>query len=356
MTEVMAKPTSNNNATMDKLKQQLMPAMIMAGPGEPAVLQAAEVPEPLLQTPTQIKVRIMAAGINPIDTKVRARGLFFSDALPAIIGCDGAGVITQVGAAVNKFKPGDEVYFCNGGLGREPGNYAHYTVLEAAHAAHKPSTLTFVEAAALPLVAITAWEALFDRANLQPSQTVLIHAGAGGVGHVAIQLAKYAGARVITTVSDAVKAELVKSLGADTVIMYQQTDFVQACKNLTGGRGVDMVLDTLGGEVFRQSIAAVKHYGDLVTLLDPGSDIAWKEARTRNLRIGFELMLTPLLRDLPEARAHQVEILQLCAEMIDRGDLDVHVSKVYPLSQAAQAHAAIEAGHTQGKVVLDMNV
>ncbi len=355
MTEAVAQPTNNNTATMDKLTQQRMHAVIMVAPGAPTVLQFSEVPEPQLATPNQVKVRIKAAGINPIDTKVRARGLFFNDALPAIIGCDGAGVITQVGAAVTQFKLGDEVYFCNGGLGREPGTYAQYAVLEATHVARKPTTLTFVEAAALPLVAITAWEALFDRANLQPSQTVLIHAGAGGVGHVAIQLAKYAGARVITTVSDAVKAELVKSLGADTVIMYQQTDFVQAIKNLTGGRGVDLVLDTVGGEVFRQSIAAVKHYGDLITLLDPGSDIAWKEARTRNIRVGFELMLTPLLRDLPEARAHQVEILQLCAEMVDRGDLDVHISKVYGLSQAAQAHTDIEAGHTQGKVVLDLD-
>ncbi|MBI3563393.1 MAG: zinc-dependent alcohol dehydrogenase family protein [Gammaproteobacteria bacterium] len=330
-----------------------MNAVQMLTVGKPEVLQLHALPEPALQTSTQVKVRIKAAGVNPIDTKIRARGLFFPDALPAVIGCDAAGIITEVGARVRHFKPGDEVYFCHGGLGREPGNYAQYCVIEAAYIARKPARADFIQAAAMPLAAITAWEALFDRANLQPAQSVLIHAGAGGVGHIAIQLAKHIGARVITTVSDTIKAEFVKSLGADTVIMYHTTDYVQAIKQLTGGRGVDVAFDTVGGEVFRQTINAVKHYGDLVTLLDPGVDIVWKEARTRNLRISFELMLTPLLRDLPEARAHQVDILNNCAQLVDRDDLNIHVSKVFPLGQAAQAHELLETGHTLGKLVLN---
>lgn len=329
-----------------------MKAVVITSPGAPDVLQAVDMDDPRLQSPRQIKVKIHAAGVNPIDTKIRARGLFFPDAFPAVIGCDGAGVVAEVGSEVANFKPGDAVYYCHGGLGREQGNYAEYTVMDANLVARKPAACSFEQAAAAPLVLITAWEALFDRARLQPSQTVLIHAGAGGVGHVAIQLAKRAGARVITTVSDILKAEFVKSLGADTVIMYRDTDFVQAVKQLTGGRGVDVALDTVGGEVFRQTVPAVAHYGDLITLLDPGSDMAWKEARTRNLRIGFELMLTPLLRDLPEARANQVHILTQCAEWIDRGELRIHVDKVLPLQQAAEAHALIEAGHTQGKIVL----
>ncbi len=329
-----------------------MKAMRMTAPGGPEVLQSVTLDEPSIQKNTQVKVRLMAAGVNPIDTKLRKRGLFFPDALPAILGCDGAGVITEVGAAVVHYQPGDEVYFCHGGLGREPGNYAQYTVLDAAHISRKPQTLNFSEAAAAPLVMITAWEALFDRARLQPQQTVLIHAGAGGVGHVAIQLAKHAGARVITTVSDAIKAEFVKSLGADVVILYPDTDFVQVCKQLTGGRGVDVALDTVGGEVFRQTIPAVAHYGDLVTLLDPGPDIVWKEARTRNLRIGFEVVLTPLLTDLPVATLHHVDILDRCASLIDLGDLDIVLGKTFNLTDAALAHALVETGHMQGKVVL----
>lgn len=331
-----------------------MKAMRMTAPGGPEVLQLATTDEPAIQKDTQVKVRLMAAGVNPIDTKIRKRGLFFPDAFPAILGCDGAGIITAVGKAVVHFQVGDEVYFCHGGLGREPGNYAQYTVLDAAHISRKPQTLNFTTAAGAPLVMITAWEALFNRAHLQPQQTVLIHAGAGGVGHVAIQLAKHIGARVITTVSDAVKAEFVKSLGADIVIQYPDTDFVQACKQFTGGRGVDVALDTVGGEVFRRTMHAVAHYGELVTLLDPGTDIVWKEARTRNLRLGFEFILTPLLNELPLARLHHVEILDRCAALIDLGELDLIVGKMFNLTDAAVAHALVEDGHMQGKVVLNI--
>lgn len=337
---------------MDTVVLQLMQAITMAGPGSPDVLRPTELPQPQIETSTQLRIQLKAAGVNPVDTKIRARGLFFPDALPAVIGCDGAGIVVEVGEAERQYRVGDEVYFCHGGLGREPGNYAQYTVIESAHVARKPANINFIEAAAAPLVLITAWEALFNRAQLQPAQTVLIHAGAGGVGHVAIQLAKQVGARVITTVSDPIKADFVKSLGADVVVMYRETDFVQAVRQLTGGRGADVVLDTIGGEVFRQSINATANYGDLITLLDPGNDVVWKEARTRNLRIGYVLMLTPLLRDLPHARAHQITILQKCATLMERGQLKIHVSKVFELSQAAKAHALLEEGHVMGKLVL----
>jgi NADPH2:quinone reductase len=256
---------------------------------------------------------------------------------------------------VADLKVGDEVWFCHGGLGREPGNYAQYTVLPAAVARPKPASMTALQAAAGPLVLITAWEALFDRAHLKAGQTLLVHAGAGGVGHVAIQLAKLAGARVCTTVSGGAKAEFVRELGAEHVIDYQQTDFVAAVNDWTEGRGVDVVLDCIGGDIFRRSLEATAHYGDVVTLLDPGNDVDWKEARNRNLRIGFELMLTPMLRDLPQARAHQGEILDRCAADLNAGKLQLHISAVLPLSQAAEAHRRIEQGHVQGKLVLDVN-
>jgi NADPH2:quinone reductase len=212
--------------------------------------------------------------------------------------------------------------------------------------------LTFETAAAGPLVLITAWEALFDRARLQAGQTVLIHAGAGGVGHVAIQLAKSVGARVFTTVSSPAKAAFVEGLGADAAINYSAEDFVEVVDRLTEGRGADVVLDTVGTEVFQQSIPAVAHYGDLVTLLDPGSDVSWKEARNRNLRIAFTLMLTPMLRDLPEARAHHAQILAECGKLIEAGRLQVQVAQILDLEQAVEAHRQIETGHTQGKLVL----
>lgn len=316
------------------------------------VLHNVEVPEPWVNSDTAIKVQLRAAGVNPIDTKLRSRGLFYPDALPAILGCDGAGVVTTTGDKVSRFRPGDAVWFCHGGLGGAPGNYAAYTVLDESEAATMPATLDFEQAAALPLVLITAWEALFDRARLCAGQTVLIQAGAGGVGHVAIQLAKSIGARVATTVSTPDKATLVRELGADHVIDYRATDFVAETLEWTGGHGVDVVLDSLGGETFRRSLGAARVYGHVVTLLDPGTDIEWKEARTRNLNIGFTLMLTPMLQELPEARRHQMDILDRCAALIGDGRLNPVISAVLPLEAAARCHEMIEEGHVQGKLVL----
>jgi len=332
-----------------------MKAVQMTAIGDPEVLVVADMDEPVIGSPTQLKVQLKAAGVNPIDTKLRSRGVFYPDALPAVLGCDGAGVVTEVGAKVSNFRPGDAVWFCDGGLGGAQGNYAEYTVVEEVIARPKPAGLDFVAAAAMPLVLITAWEALFDRARLQAGQSVLIHAGAGGVGHVAIQLAKYAGARVFATVGSPESAEFVATLGADEAILYRQQDFVAAVAGLTGGRGVDVVLDSIGGETFRRSILALAHYGDLVTLLDPGPGVEWKEARNRNLRIGFELMLTPMLADLPEARARHGEILDACAALFASGQLRAHVSQVLPLAQAAAAHRRLEQGHMQGKLVLAIN-
>jgi NADPH:quinone reductase len=328
-----------------------MKAMQMTATGGPEVMRSAVLPDPMITRPTQILVQVRAAGVNPVDTKLRRNGVFFPDALPAVLGLDGSGVVTAVGEAVERFRPGDEVWYCDGGLGADPGSYAEQHLIDQAHAQHRPRSIDFAQTAAGPLVLLTAWEALFDRARLRPGQTVLVHGGAGGVGHVAIQLARLGGARVITTVSGAEKAAFARSLGADAVVNYRTRDVTQAVLDWTGGRGVDIALDTVGPAVLRATIPAVAHFGDLITLLDPGPQ-EWKEARTRNLRIGFELMLTPLLRDLPEARAHQVDILGRCAEWIDQGRLRLHVSRTFPLEQAAEAHRLIEEGHVQGKLVL----
>lgn len=332
-----------------------MKAVVMTAPGGVDKLRVDEIPEPQLSMPSQLKVKLHAAGVNPVDTKIRSRGVFFDNALPAVLGSDGAGVVTEVGEAVTQFKPGDKVWFCHGGLGREQGNYAQVKVIEAHEACAMPRNLDFVHAAAGPLVLLTAWEAMFDRAQLTAGQTVLIHAGAGGVGHVAIQLAKQRGALVATTVGSSEKADFVRDLGADLVINYREQNFVAAINDWTQGQGVDVVFDTVGPQVFKDSIPAVAHYGAIVTLLDPGPDVDFKEARTRNLRIGFELMLTPMMRDLPQARAHQIDILKSCKRMIENNQLHLHVSHVFPLEQAAQAHSRIEQGGTQGKIVLHIS-
>lgn len=331
-----------------------MKAILMAAPGSPEVLNLTDVPAPRISADTELLVRLKAAGVNPIDTKLRAKGTYYPDRMPAILGCDGAGVVEAVGSGVSRFKPGDAVYFCNGGIGGHPGNYAEYAVVDERFAARKPASLDFNQAAAVPLVLITAWEALYDRARMATGQTVLIHAGAGGVGHIAIQLAKAAGCRVLATVGSADKAAFARALGADEAILYHETDFVQAVLALTGGQGADIVFDTVGGTTFQASFAAARPYGDLVTLLQPGPETDWKIARLRNLRVSQELMLSPMLYGWVDARRHQAWILEQCANLFDAKKLRIHVERVLPLADAAQAHRLIESGGMTGKLVLSI--
>jgi NADPH2:quinone reductase len=329
-----------------------MKAVLMTAPGNPEVLQLREIPNPLPPQNTELLVRLKAAGVNPIDTKLRKRGTFYPDKMPAILGCDGAGVVEAVGTAVKRFRVGDEVYFCNGGIGDRQGNYAESTTVDERFVALKPQSVSFIEAAAAPLVLITAWEALYERGRLEPGEKVLIHAGAGGVGHVAIQLAKLKGADVCTTISSQEKADFVKHLGADYAINYQENDFAKAVLDWTNGEGVDLAFDTVGGETFEKTFAAIRIYGDIVTILQPSDATNWKIARQRNLRIGLELMLTPMLQGMVEAQVHHGEILAECAKWMDEGKLKICVNRTFALEEVAIAHELLEAGSMMGKVVI----
>ena len=330
-----------------------MKAILMNAPGEPEALQLSELPIPALPGANYLRVQLKAAGINPIDTKIRKTAMFHPDKLPAILGCDGAGIVESVGDAVTRFKTGDEVYFCNGGLGEEPGNYAQFTTIHEEYAALKPKTLSMSDAAAVPLALITAWEALIDRVGLSQGQSVLIHGAAGGVGHIAVQLAKSLGAKVIATVSNKEKAAFAKTLGADLVINYTQADVTQLTLNWTNNLGVDAVFDTVGSETFCNSFTAAKVYGKIVTLLQPSCDAdQLKIARLRNQSIIYELMLTPSLLKMHEARCAQRKILEAGASLIDAGKLTIKTSFTFPLIEAAKAHRQIEEGHTTGKIVL----
>lgn len=330
-----------------------MKAILMTAIGGSNVLIEQEIAEPTLATSTEIKVHLHAAGVNPVDAKIRKSGLFYPNAkLPAVLGCDGAGEIVAIGTDVTDFKIGDKVWFCNGGLGREQGNYAEFTTIDQRWASLMPN-VNYQTAAAAPLALITAWGALFERGLLQSGETILIHAGAGGVGHVAIQLAKIAGAKVITTVSSNAKADFVKSLGTDEIIFYNQTDVAAEVNRLTENRGVDLVFDTVGADVFKASIACTAHFGRIVTLLD-ASNLDLNEARMRNLSIGFELMLTPMLRDLDLERDKHVSLLKKCANFIDMEKLNIHVSHILSLTEAKNAHDLIETGNTMGKLVLSI--
>jgi NADPH2:quinone reductase len=337
-----------------------MRAMVINEVGGPEVLQLQDVAQPAISSGDQILVRVMAAGLNPVDTKVRSNGLFFPDGFPAVLGCDGSGIVEAVGDAVTRFQAGDQVYYCYGGLGNRVGdasvgNYAEYAVVDEAYVALKPDCLGFDEAAAAPLVLITAWEALFDRVGIHSGQKVFIHAGAGGVGHVAIQLAKIAGCEVATTVSSDEKAAFVRELGADMVINYKSEDVAEALLKWTDRAGVDVAFDTVGGDAFNQLVPAMAHYSDLVSILQVPDDADWKSLRLKNVRISQELMLTPMIYNLREGAEHHADILEQCAQLFDEKQLSIFVSDLLPLEDAAKAHAMIEAGGTTGKIVLDLS-
>ena len=330
-----------------------MKAMLMTAAGGVEVLQLREIDKPDLLSPQYIRVKLSAAGINPIDTKLRKNPVFYPDKLPCILGCDGAGIVESVGTEVTRFKVGEEVYFFNGGLGNEIGTYAEYTVVHQDYAAFTPRHATLEEAAGLPLALITAWEALLDRGNLLEGQTVLIHGAAGGVGHLAVQIAKQAGATVLATFGTRDKAAWVTSLGADRVFVYNDVDFATAVLDWTKGNGVDLVFDTVGGDTFCRSFACTRVYGRIVSLLqwDCSSD-ALKIARTRNLVLAFVLILTPTLLSMHDQRIHQRRILEEGARLIEANRLKIKISHTLTLEQAGQAHTMIEEGHTTGKIVL----
>ena len=330
-----------------------MKAVLMHATGNPDVLQFQDIASPEISTSTDVLVRLNAAGVNPIDTKLR-RGLYPVDKLPTILGCDGAGIVEKTGDKVRQCKAGDPVYFFHGGIGGVQGNYAENIVLDERYITRKPESIDFIHAAAAPLAMITAWETLHDRAQIKSGDKVLIHAGAGGVGHIAIQMAKQAGAYVYTTVSSHEKADFVKMLGADKAINYHEQDFIEFILDSTKGKGVDMAMDNVGGPMIESTFPAIRHYGDMVTLLQPDADVDWSIARQRNLRFSMELMLSPVLFNLEKAQRHQTWILKECTRLIDNNQLKIHVDETFTLEQAAKAHTKIEGGSITGKIVLEI--
>jgi NADPH2:quinone reductase len=331
-----------------------MKAVLLTGAGGTNMLELMEVPDPVIRDPLDVLVRLHAAGINPVDYKLRKAGGYYPGRIPLILGCDGAGVVEDVGSDVNKFKVGDEVFFFNGGMGGDDqGNYAERTLIHQEYLAAKPSSLSMEEAASVPLVWLTAWESMFDRYALKPGDTILVHAGAGGVGYIGIQIAKHAGATVITTISSLEKAEFSRSIGADHCINYQEENFVEKVLDLTGGQGVDVVFDIVGGQVFADSFLATKVYGHVVTLdeINFSKDKAGI-AKLRNLSLSYELMLTPMHFKMHDARVRQTRMLENAARLIDAGRIKVVVKNVFPLAEIALAHQIVESGHSIGKTVV----
>jgi len=308
--------------------------------GGPEVLQPAEWPDPE-PGPGEVRIRIHAAGVNPVDAKIR-KGLLkarIPNQLPLIPGWDAAGVIDAVGDGVTSWKPGEPVF----AYARKPviqfGTYAEYIVLPEGQVARAPRRLTHEEAAAVPLAALTAYQSLFGAGHLSAGQTVLIHAGAGGVGGYAIQFARLSGARIIAT-GRAENHAVMRRLGADHVVDYTVTDFRDAVRMLYPD-GIDLAYDTVGGDVQVNSAEVVRPGGTLVSIL-AFPDEAAIAARGVNPRYVFV--------------APNTEELARIADWIDDGQVDVRLAGVLPLDQAAEAHRRIETGRTSGKLVLRIRV
>ncbi len=332
-----------------------MRAVLMTKVGGPDVLELADLREPELSEDHDVRVQVKAAGINPVDYKLRSGGTI-GGSLPAVLGWDGAGIVESIGPEVTRVRPGDEVYFCDGGFGPTPGTYQELKVVDERFVARKSKSLSFAEAAAAPLVTITAWEALRERARVGKNQFVLVQAGAGGVGHMSVQIARLAAARVATTVTPGAKTELASSLGAELCIDYRREDVGQQLRAWTGMDGADVVHDTVGGKTFTASFSLVRPYGDLVSNVESAwEDEAITAMHNRNLRVSFTWMPAPSVFGWPEQRERQRTILEQATVHFDTGDLRVEVGATFPLEHAAEAHRALEAGEVMGKAVLTID-
>ena len=326
-----------------------MRALLLKSYNAPFTL--TEIPRPV-PSAGQVLVRIMASGVNPLDTKIRAGAAAHARVtLPAVLGMDLAGVVEEVGTGVTAFKPGDEVYGMTGGVGGLQGSLAEFASVDADLLAIKPSNLSMREAAALPLIVITAWEGLVDRAGVHAGQKVLIHAGAGGVGHVSIQIARAFGAEVFATVSAAKKA-IVEEFGA-TSIDYQTTPVSEYVTEHTQGAGFDIVYDTVGGTTLDASFEAVRTYtGHVVSCLGWGTHkLAPLSFRGATYSGVFTLM--PMLTG--KGRAHHGEILRDAARLAEAGKLKPLLNpQRFTLQTAAEAHSAVASGNAVGKSVVEI--
>lgn len=327
-----------------------MKAMVINTYGPDAAFEAAEVATPDVK-PGHVRVKISASSVNTVDTMIRSMGkdLPLSPDAPAVLGMDFAGTIDAVGEGVDGYSVGDEVYGCAGGLADLPGTLAEFIVADVDLLAKKPANLSMREAAALPLVAITAYEGL-TRAGIKPGQKVLVHGGSGGVGHVAIQLARHFGAEVYSTGGGDRQTARIEQLGA-TPINYK-TETVEAyVSKHTGGAGFDLVFDSVGGANMLNSFAAAALNGQIAsTVALCELDLSLMHFKGLSLHVVF--MLIPMLHN--HERAEHAKILRSLTEIVEAGGLTPVLDEShFSLEQAGQAHARLESGKGMGKVVID---
>jgi NADPH:quinone reductase-like Zn-dependent oxidoreductase len=324
-----------------------MQALVLTAHGSPLLLRPVERPGP---AEGQVLVRIKASGVNPLDLKIsKGQAVHARHPLPAILGIDLAGFVESVGAGVTGFRPGDEVYGMTGGVGGLQGSLAEFVAADAKLLAKKPQNLGMREAAALPLVFITAWEGLVDRAHVHAGQKVLVHGGAGGVGHIAVQLVRAFDAEVFATGSHKDKT-FINRLGA--TFIDRETPIVDYVAEHTAGRGFDLIYDTVGGAVLDASFNAVARFGHVVSALGWGAH-ALAPLSFRAASYSGVFTLLPILTG--EGRAHHGEILREATKLIQAGKIVPRLDpRHFSLETIDQAYVAVESGVVAGKIVIDV--
>jgi NADPH2:quinone reductase len=313
-----------------------MRAMVIPRFGGPELFELRDVPAPSAG-PGQLLVRIVVSGTNPVDAKLRQNGTWAALAPPVVLGYDASGVVEAVGPGVTGFAKGDEVYFTPEIFGNQLGTYAELNAVPAAIVARKPASLSHEEAAALPLAAGTAYDAVVRRLAVRPGETILVHGGAGGVGSFAVQLARASGARVIATAGKE-NQETLRALGADVCVDYRAQDPAEVALRETGGVGVDAVLSTVGGDTVARSLPAMRPMGRIATIVGFSGDLGPLYVKNLTLHGVFLTREGARLREL--------------ARLVDQGRLRPIVDAVLPLAQVGEAHRRLDSGHGRGKIVL----
>ena len=330
-----------------------MRAQTLTAFGGTDVFKLAEVADPPQPGEGQVLIKLAAASVNPVDTKLRGGGREIAPEPPTILGCDGAGTVTAVGPGVSRFREGDAVFGCMGGVKGHGGTYADYILADQRLIAPKPANLDMREAAALPLVTITAAEAL-QRSQVAGDSTVLIRGGAGGVGHIGVQLAKARGAHVVATVSSAEKAALAKQLGADAAPNYHEVSVEEIVERETGGAGFDAVFDATGRDDLPGAFSFARVNGQVAAIVTAfTTDLSQMHAKGLSLHGVF--MLLPMLTG--QGKEAHTEILENARDLAEAGRLRPHLdAERFTLETLPQAHDRLESGQAVGKVVVDIDV
>ena len=312
-----------------------MKSMIITNFSDTNVFKESEMPKPEPKG-KEILVKVHATSANPVDYKIR-KGMFGDlFKLPVTLGFDVSGIVEAIGEKITDFKIGDEVYYMPR-INGIPGAYAEYHLAEESIISKKPKNISHEEAASFPLACGTAWDALIDRTKLKIGETILIHAGAGGVGVYAIQLAKLCGAYVYTTCNSK-NHDLVKKLGADKIIDYKKEDFVEVIMKETNNKGVDVVFDTVGGEILTKSIDAAKPFGRIASIVRVGASL--EKAYLKNISLHFVFV---------QSNRKKLDTMR---DLIERGQLKPVIDSALPLKDAAKAHEKLETGGVRGKIIL----